>query len=1116
MTVQELLRDLANRGVTLWVEGERLNFRAPDATTLDHTLREAIRERRRELISLLSNVQPTTGPITIARAPVSFTVRCSPAQERFLFSAELDGTSDPYRLNAAFRISGALDVAALRWSLADIVRRHEILRCRFERSGQGFVIAVTDWEPSVEIVDASGSESDLLASLAGKSEIEFDLVRGPHLASTLYRFADDRYVLFVSMHHIVSDGGSIGIFARELQATYAWRAGLAATPPADPEIQFRDVAYSQREDASNDEPQQLAFWKNELETAPPVLDLPTDRPRPPVRNPVGGSAELDFDAALWEHLPRARRETSLTDFQIMLAAFWLLLHKYSGQSSIVIGTPWANRQCPGAEKVIGPLLNLLPLHIRLGLGATIGELLVEVKTRTLAAIRHGQVPFERIVSHIGPQRSTAYSPIFQVMCALEVTARDIVQLAGLTIEALELPNEAPRYDLAIVLQRGEGALRGTLKYNRSLFDEATARQMSKHFVAALKFVLDDPTRLIATTQLLSETEKNRLLVTWNLTDRDYPLHKTLVDFFNDRVALSPDRVAVEYEGHTLTYGELNAWANKIAHRLLAEGVTVDDVVGITLDRSLELVAAILGALKSGAAYLAIDAQHPLERRTWMLEDSRVKVIIGQSTLAVPEIDVHQLGDVPEANPEQAPPPESGCYVIYTSGSTGVPKGVVVDHRAIANYLLWMNEEWPLTESDIVLFKSSPGFDVSVKEIFWPLIAGARLLVAPPRASGDPEQLCRIMKSSRVSVVHMVPTMLDYFLRHESSADVSDLRIVMCGGEALTPSLRARFHQAFDAVLLHLYGPTEAAIAVTGYAINADHAEVERLPLGRPMSNCRIYLVDRQLQPMPVGVPGELCIAGTPLARGYLYRPELTAEKFVPDLFTGIPGSRMYLTGDLARWRKDGQIEYIGRIDRQIKLGGHRIEPGEIEAILREQDGVDDALVLAGEATGQNPLVAFIASKSPTISVETIQRALRARLPAFMVPSRCTILPVFPTNVNGKIDIAALPWHEEMPTGLSRNRLHGNLEERIALIWRKVLNLEAVDRNENFFDLGGHSLLILQLQAQIREHMGRTVAVADLFLHPTVASLATHLSESKTGRARRWLTNRFVTGKDSAS
>lgn len=1117
MRIGELLADLADRGVRLWVEEDRLHFSAPDARALDEMLLQEVRDRRDELLGLLSAVQPTAPPVPVAKAPVAAEVRCSHAQERLLFSAELDGSSNPYRLHAAFRVVGTLDVAALQRSIEDIVRRHDALRCKFRADGDGFVIVPADWRPVIELVDFAGSEGDLLASIAQAEQPEFDLMRGPHLAVTLYRLAAHLHVLFVSMHHIVSDGGSIGVFARELKAAYAWRAGFTSTPPPTPRLQFRDVAFAERTVSTDDEARHLEFWKHELDGAPGVLTLPTDRPRPAARASAGGSVPLRLDPALFQRLQEVKKAFRLSDFHIVVSALWLLLHTYSGQWSIVVGTPWSNRARAGSEDVIGPLLNLLPLHIRLERDATLHDLLVEVKSRTLAAMEHGAVPFERVVAHLRPNRSSAYTPIFQVMCAIDTTPRDAVKLAELTIEAIELPNEAARYDLALVLSQTPTTLGGVMKYDRALFDEATAERMARHFIAALNLVLCEPSTPVALAQLMGGAERERVLIEWNQTSRSYPLEKTLVDLFHDSVAAFPDRVAVTYQDRSLTYRELDRRATSAAHRLRAVGVTTDDIVGITLGRSLEFVIAIIGVLKSGAGYLPIDAQHPAERRTWMLENAGAKAVIGPSAVSVPHVDVGTGSDVEDrGEPERRRQPDSACYAIYTSGSTGLPKAVVVGHRAIANNVLWMNDEWPLTEDDAVLFKSSPGFDVAVKEVFWPLIAGAKLVVAPPEVSGDPERLAALIRDERISVVHMVPTFLDFFLRHESASHAADLRIVMCGGEALSAALAARFHAAFDAVLLHLYGPTEAAIAVTGCAVPARNGKVERLPLGWPMPNCRMYVVDALHQAVPIGVPGQLCIAGTPLARGYLGRPGLTAETFVPEPFSGVPGARMYLTGDRARRRPDGEFEYLGRIDRQIKVGGFRVEPGEIEAVIRAQAGVDDAVVLLTESGSLSTLVAYVASRARDISVENLQRSLRARLPAYMIPARFIVVAAFPTNVNGKVDVAALPRADLSAVRPAAHPPAGELEERIARVWCQVLDLEAAERDDDFFDLGGHSLSILQLQAQLRDQLGCRVTVANLFLHPTVASLAAHISDSKLERAKRWLKKSFTIGRGSAS
>jgi arthrofactin-type cyclic lipopeptide synthetase C len=1118
MTVTELLNTLSHKGIDLWAEEGQLYFASPDANTLDAPLREAIAKNRNTLLEMLSAVRRNSHGAPLAKAPAGAQVQCSHAQERFLFSAELDGTSDQYRLDAAFRIKGKLDVAALRRSIQDIVRRHEILRIRFEVRDTGFGMVPTEWEPALEIVDYQGNEADLVADITRQSRTEFDLKQGPHLLIRLYRLSAAHFVLLISIHHIVSDGGSIAVFARELQNCYAWHAGFANTPPNPPEYQFRDFAFSERSISAEEQQQHLRFWRDELKDAPALLNLPTDRPRPALRGGAGGRIPIELDPALWHRMRNERKKLRVSDFQLIVAAFWLLLHKYSNQQSIVIGTPWRNRERLGSENLIGPLLNLLPLYIRPRPGANIGELLNEVRIRTLAAIEHGSVPFEQIVAQASPERSAAYTPIFQVICAIESTPQEAVHLTGVTIEALELPNEAARYDLALVLQPQADRLLGALKYDKALFDENTAASMAFHLTSALELMLQEPDKTIERVQLVTPTERELLIDRWNRTDREYPLEKTLVDLFHERVAESSERVAVECGNNSLSYRELDCRANLVAHRLRTLGVSTDDIVGITLERSIDFVIAVLGVLKSGAAYLPIDAKHPPERRTWMMQNAAVKAVIGPSLLPIPQVSVSNVLNAADdaIALDRRARPDAGCYVIYTSGSTGVPKGVVVTHRAIANNLLWMNDEWPLTAQDAVLFKSSAGFDVSVKEIFWPLIAGARLVLAAPGASADPEQLNRVIRDHRVTVIHMVPTVLDFFLRHDDTPPIEHLRIVMCGGEALTPTLRARFHARFKALLLHLYGPTEAAIAVTGYEISAEHAEVDRLPLGRPMPNCHIYIVDDFHQLAPVGVPGELCISGVPLARGYLNRPDLTAENFIPDPFSGVPGSRMYLTGDRARWRPDGQIEYLGRIDRQIKLGGFRIELGEIEAVLRKQHGIDDALVVVRETEGNRTLVAYVASQSSAISTNDLQQRLRAQLPAFMVPASFVIVPVFPANLNGKIDAASLPVPDAAPQRSANNPPQGDLEKKIAKVWCETLNLKAVDRDEDFFDLGGHSLLILQLQARLRQHLRENVSVTDLLLHTTVENLAAHLVAARKRKGTKWLKKMSVRGKSSVN
>jgi amino acid adenylation domain-containing protein len=1114
VTAGQLLAELASRGVHLWKEGDRLRYSAPQADALDNNLIEMIRSRRTEILDLLGSVGLAAAPPRpIVKAPEGAVVRCSSAQERFLFTAELEEISATYNLSTAFRIIGDLDVAALDLSLRDLVRRHPVLRSRFEARSEGFVIVPSGWEPALEIADCAGSQDDLASAIERERARPFDVAQGPHLRTKLFREAPDRHMLLVTIHHIVSDGGSIGIFAQELQALYAWRIGNTATPPPEPEFQFLDFAYSERTDLDNGiAGQHLEFWRRQLEGSPALLALPTDRPRPAVRARAGGSVPIELDPPLQRRLDAARGDRRLSRFQLVASAFWLLLHKYSSERSIVIGTPWRNRTRPGSVGIIGPLLNLLPICVRLDPNVTVGHLLESIKTQTAAAIANSNVPFEQIVSLVRPERSPGYTPIFQAICAIEDTPRNVVELPGVKIEQVDLPDEAARYDLALVLHQDGNTLRGALKYDRSLFDASTAARMARHFISALRIVLGDPALPIARANLLSEEERKLQIVEWGRKERPYALHKTIVDLFEEAVERSPDRTAVEFGERTLTYRELDQWSNQVAHRLGAAGIARDDFVAITLERSLEMIVSVLGVLKAGAAYVPIDSDFPQERRAWMIDDAGVRAVIGPdggsdgALLQLQRDDILVRSAAPDCRNSSSP--DSACYVMYTSGSTGQPKGAITDHRAIANNLLWMNDEWPLTHEDAVLFKSSPSFDVSVKEIMWPLIAGARLVVARPGRQRDPEYLREIIRSRRITVVHMVPSMLDYFLRHESAGDLPYLRIVMCGGEALHPALRKRFHKAFGAILLHLYGPTEAAIAVTGYAISSEHADVERLPLGRPMPNCQIYIVDDALEPVPVGTPGELCIAGVPLARGYLGRPDLTAEKFVPDPFGASAGSRMYRTGDLARWREDGQIEYVGRIDRQVKVRGFRVEPGEIEAAIRAQAGVEEALVVTGASDGPSPLVAYIVPQRSGISTEKIQQALRARFPAFMVPGSFVVVPAFPLGVNGKVDLAALPPARGMPERRGGEPPRGEIECRVSEVWCRILNVDSVGRDESFFDLGGHSLLLLRLRDELQAELGYSISVADLLLRPTVTSFAAHLSDSTLRRTGKWMKRRI--------
>jgi len=1117
VTAGDLLAELGRRGVRLWKAGDGLRYSAPSADALTDDLRSAVRDRRAELLALLATVEVGDGDAAIPPAPAGAPIPCSFAQERFLFLDELEGASETYNLSAAFRITGRLDASALEAAIRDLVGRHAVLRARFVRRADGFVAAPSAWTPALELVEPIADDEALTARMLREHARPFDVANGPHLRTVLFRHGEERATLLVTMHHIVSDGGSIRLFAGELQALYAWRIGAAAAPPPEPVRQYGDFAHWERTTHGEAEMAAgLAFWAEELAGAPPLLQLPSDRPRAAVRGRRAGSVPLVLGASARRRLDEAARRERMTHFQLVTSAWALLLHEYSHQSALVVGTPWSNRARAGSEGVIGPLMNVLPLHLRIDRRGTVRQLMEEVQARTLAAVRHGEVPFERIVQAVRPERSPAYTPIFQAMCAVEQTPWNALVLPGLSIEQLALPDDAARYDLALIVRYDADGVVGLLKYDGALFAPATAARMARHFEAALAYVTSAPSTPLRAVSLLTAEERDALAA-WNRSERAHPLDRTVVELFEAQVRRAPARVAVELADRTLTYEALNAWANRLAHALRAAGVGCDDLVAITLDRSIEMVVAVVGVLKAGAAYVPIDPDYPAERRAWMLDDARPKAVVvagappptGSHHLRVD--DPGGLARFPASDPDPSAPADAAAYVIYTSGSTGRPKGTVTSHRALANNLLWMNDEWPLAADDALLLKSSFSFDVSVKEILWPLIAGARLVVARPGGHRDPEYLLEAIDRHAITVVHMVPTMLDYFLRHDAPASGRSLRIVMCGGEALTPALRRRFHARFDATLLHLYGPTEAAIAVTGHAVSPAHPDVERIPLGRPMANCRLHVLACDgVGPVPIGVAGELCIAGTPLARGYLGRPDLTAERFVPDPYAAEPGGRLYRTGDLARWGADGRLEYVARIDRQVKVRGFRIEPGEIEAAIRTHPGVEDALVVARDAAGADALVAYVVAPTASVSADAVRQGLRAHLPAFMVPGRLTVVRALPFGPNGKIDLDALPMPAEVAAHRG-GRPATELERAVSRIWCELLGVERVERHDNFFDAGGHSMLVLRLQERLRQELGRSLSVTELFLCPTVATLAARLGGSEPAGERRPARVRGSTG-----
>ncbi|TWB12404.1 amino acid adenylation domain-containing protein [Nitrospirillum amazonense] len=1118
MNAATILGRLHAKGIRLWLENGRLRYEAPHADALTPDLRQAIGNHRGDIIRLLDTLanpeqdgEPTPrAPGTLA--PASFT------QERFLFLSQLEGPSATYNLTSAFRLRGALLMPALTAAITELMDRHEVLRTAFDLATEPPTQRTVPNGLVIRMVDLTALAPDMQPVeqlVRAAAEQPFDVVNGPHLRLTILQLAPAEHLLVVIMHHIVSDGLSIGIFVDELKALYGAHAGLAVPALAPPALQYADFAAWQRRNLTAERRERkAAFWRQALAGAPDLIQLPLTVPRPAIQTFDGITIKRTLAAATARQLA-AQRHDGATAFHVALAAFSLLLLKYAQQPEVVVGVPVANRHQLAAQALIGPFINMIPLRVGVAPSATLGQLVATVRDQVVAALDHADLPFEHIVQAVAPRRAPSHSPLFQTMFVLEDIPVGIMALPGLEIETLVVEDASAKYDLTLVLQHRQGGLVAALKYNRALIAGPVAEAMLRQFAHILDQMLTTPDAPVGQVSALTLDDRTSLDRLARGPVLPYPSHRRLHDFFEDQVDRAPDAVALDFEDQCMTYLQLDQAANRLAHRLARLGVGPETIVGIMAERSLEMVIAVLAVMKAGGAYLPVDPEYPEERQRYMLADANIRVLLAQRRFLSGELPVDHAIALENGAPEDGAAtrpacpasPESACYVIYTSGSTGRPKGVVTGHRAISNNLLWMQDQWPLSRDDVVLLKASFSFDVSLKEIMWPLMAGARLVIARPGGQRDPAYLHEVIQRKRVSVVHLVPTMLDYFLQHDQASGET-LRIVMCGGEALSIALKERFCRRFNAVLLHLYGPTEAAIAVTGGTYSLDDGQ-ELITLGRPMPNAEIRILSEGLEQVPVGVAGELCIGGTPLARCYLDRPGLTAEKFIPHPFAapfrpGDTHNRLYRTGDLARWRPDGQIEYLGRLDRQVKFRSFRIELGEIEAALKKQAGVRDAIVTAiKEPDGTPSLVAYIVPADGIRGGEAksrIRTGLAGALPAHMLPDSFIFINAIPMSPNGKADIDALP----QPTG-RRDTASGippgitaaptAASGTVALVertWLDLLDRDRIDHDQNFFEAGGHSLMAARLKRRICDLVGRDIPLTAFFAHPTIASFARFL------------------------
>jgi amino acid adenylation domain-containing protein len=1041
------------------------------------------------------------------------------AQQRLWFFDQLEPGLPAYNIPAAVRLKGPLNLAALEQSLNEIVKRHESLRTTFGkvegRPTQVIAPTLTIKLPVVDLrkLPASERETEVRRLVTAEAQRPFDLSQGPLLRGTVLRLGDEEHVGLLTMHHIVSDGWSTGILVREVATLYiAFCAGGSSPLHALP-IQYADFAHWQRQWLQGEVLEtQIAYWKKQLAGVPALIDLPTDQPRPAVQTFRGAHQSLVLPKHLQEGFKALGRQEGVTQFMTLLAAFQVLLYRYTSQDDLIVGTPIANRNRLETEGLIGFFVNALVLRTDLSGNPSFRELLRRVREVCLGAYGHQDLPFDRLVEELHVKRDLSRNPLFQVMFVLHHASLRTVELPGLTLSPVEGDSETAHFDLTLQILDTEQGLTAAFVYNTDLFEAGTIARMLGNFQTLLEAIVADPEQRLADLPLLTETERQQLLIKWNDTKTDNPQDLCIHQIFEAQAERTPDAIAVVFEAEQLTYAELNRRANQLAHHLRTLGVGPEVLVAICVERSLEMIIGLLGILKAGGAFVPLDPAYPKERLAFMLKDAQVPALLTQKRLVagLPEHDAkvicldsdwETIARESGEDPGSSTLPENLAYVIYTSGSTGQPKGVLVSHGSIAGHCRNAQRYYELDSRDVVLQFASLSFDVSLEEILPTLIVGARLVIMGTNV-WPPAEFHRKISEFGLTVLNL-PTAYWQELAREW-AGVPELvpniqpRLFIVGGDTMLPEVLKLWQRTpVNSIrLLNAYGPTETTITATAFEIAprpGENTTYQRVPIGRPLANRAIYILDQHGNPVPKGVHGHLHIGGAGLARGYLNRPELTAEKFIPDPFSAAPGARMYQTGDLARWRPDGNIEFLGRADHQVKLRGFRIELGEIEAVLAQHPAVCEAVVLAREdAPGEKRLVAYVVAEGETLPTTTdLRNFLKEKLPDYMVPAVVVLLEALPVTPNGKVDRRALPVPDRSRPELEKAFVapRDDLELQLAHIWEEVLGVRPVGVRDNFFELGGHSLLAVRLFALIEKRLGKKLPLTAVFQGATVEHLA---------------------------
>ncbi|MEH2077957.1 MAG: amino acid adenylation domain-containing protein [Nostoc sp.] len=1114
MTIIELVSYLNSLGIKIWLEGGQLNYRAPKGV-MNPDLKNQLLGRKSEILAFLEEAKSATDSsfepiLSIERStelPLSF------AQQRMWFLYQLESQSPFYNEGFQLRVEGVLNVEVLRQSINEIIHRHEILRTTFPAvDGKPVQVISANLALAMPLLDLQGLEAAEVQQIVTKEARQpFDLSNGPLLRVTLLRLGSKSHLLVLIMHHIITDGWSMGIFIQELSTLY--RAFTLNSPLFLPElpIQYADFAVWQRQWLTEEvQKQQLNYWKQQLAGATPLLELPTDKPRPAVQTFCGATQLFQIDQNLSQQIKIFSQQSGATLFHTLLAAFVVLMFRYSDQDDICIGSPIANRNRREIEPLIGFFVNMLVLRNQIKGNPSFSEFLSQVRQVATSAYTHQDVPFEQVVEALQPERSLSYNPLFQVVFVLENFLLDTLELPDVTLTPQFIERGTSQFDLTLAVWDTKEGLIGSWEYNSDLFEPDTIARMTSHFQTLLAAIIANPNQTIAELPLLSQQERHQLLVEWNDTYTPYPDSKCIHELFEEQVEKTPNAIAVVYEDESLTYQQLNLRANQLAHYLQTLGVGAEVLVGICVERSPLMVVGLLGILKAGGAYVPLDPAYPQERLAFMLEDAQVKVLLTQESL-VATLPPHQaqvvcldkvtFSAIAENLPQTATT-DNLAYVIYTSGSTGRPKGVQIEHRGLLNLVFWHQQAFAVSSLDRVTQVAGVAFDACGWEI-WPyLTAGASIHFPDDETRLYPEQLRDWMLSKAITISFLPTPMAEKMLSLNWPANAA-LRTLLTGGDQLHqyPSDSHPFE------VVNNYGPTENTVVTTSGTVPKRQQACLSPAIGRAIANTQVYILDSRLQPVPIGVTGELYISGNSLARGYLHRPDLTAERFIRNPFqrgrgAGEQGSRgeikdqcfnserLYRTGDLVRYQADGNIEFLGRIDNQVKIRGFRIELSEIEAILTQHPQVRDAVVIAREdIPGVKSLAAYIIPESTQPTSNELRQFLKSKLPSYMVPASFTVLEVLPITPNGKVDRRALPVPEfEVDESTGFVSPHTHTQEVLAKIWRDVLVIKKVGIHDNFFELGGDSIISMQIIAKANQS-GLKLTPKQIFQHQTIAELA---------------------------